>query len=463
MESEKVSEEKYVQRNDSEELVLIETQMITSESERSLITNREYFAVATANFMSCYDFAVMFYFSDVVNLIFYPSETTGDSALIDFVLSIGCSYVFQPIGALLLGRLGDKYSKKKVIEIIILIYSVTSLGKGLLPSIGESKKRRFTIIAFTVLSSVRAFANGVQLTACWIYVCQNIPRDSRAYHGSFLDSAGNLGYIIGGLVAYSIKNNLSWSHFILWGWRIPFFIECTGICVFLYLWLYVPRTSAKRLSIEPIKATFRIRNIQYLLACFLVSSLAFCNTAITFQWLPIYMTRIHVPPIYNFFVVNTVSFCIAMILLPPLFGAVVDLSDNVKVMVIVAIVSVVHEPIAMLIFTEWHNSLVCGVLQLISGCKTSLYISAMFPFIIDLFPEETLMTSSSLAYTLSSSVFGSMTISQANFLENLGGALVPGICVALTAFFSLAGIKLYLTENISRFFTSSELRRPLLE
>ncbi|GAC1414174.1 MAG: hypothetical protein NVSMB6_16290 [Burkholderiaceae bacterium] len=68
----------------------------------------------------------------VFGKIFFPSFDPATATIAAFA-TFGVGYLTRPIGAVLLGHVGDKYGRKKVLTFTLLLMGISTFAVGLLP------------------------------------------------------------------------------------------------------------------------------------------------------------------------------------------------------------------------------------------------------------------------------------------------------------------------------------------
>src|ERR1700739_1536222 len=68
--------------------------------------------------------------------IFFPSENPT-AALVTSLATYGVGYVARPIGAFVLGHLGDTHGRKTVLLVCMFIMGFSTMAVGLLPTYGQ--------------------------------------------------------------------------------------------------------------------------------------------------------------------------------------------------------------------------------------------------------------------------------------------------------------------------------------
>src|SRR6202041_4060015 len=87
---------------------------------------------AVGNFMEWYDFGVYGYIATTIAQVFYPGDSVSTVHLIATFSTLAAAYVVRPLGGFVLGPLGDRIGRKRVLVITILLMAVGTTMSGVL-------------------------------------------------------------------------------------------------------------------------------------------------------------------------------------------------------------------------------------------------------------------------------------------------------------------------------------------
>ena len=90
-------------------------------------------ATTIGSIFEIFDFLSFVFLSSIIADLFFPPNIHHLAMLFTY-LTITMTYLLRPIGGLILGHLGDKYGRKSVFTISILLMSIPSFVIGLLPT-----------------------------------------------------------------------------------------------------------------------------------------------------------------------------------------------------------------------------------------------------------------------------------------------------------------------------------------
>src|SRR5699024_1575353 len=134
--------------------------------------------------------------------------------------SVGISFLFRPLGAIIAGHLGDKYGRKLMLVVTLIGMGVATAGIGLLPTyaaIGVGAP-----IMLILLRVLQGFSAGGEWGGAALMAVEHAPKNRRSFFGSYPPSGVPLGMILATIFMLIITTDLSEEQFLGWGWRITF-------------------------------------------------------------------------------------------------------------------------------------------------------------------------------------------------------------------------------------------------
>ena len=93
-------------------------------------------AGCVANVLEWYDFALYGYLASVLAKLFFPTDDELSSLVLTFEV-FAAGYLMRPLGAAILGNLGDKIGRKKVLIISVSLMAASTTIIGLLPTYAQ--------------------------------------------------------------------------------------------------------------------------------------------------------------------------------------------------------------------------------------------------------------------------------------------------------------------------------------
>ncbi|CAG2156074.1 Proline/betaine transporter [Cupriavidus yeoncheonensis] len=189
-------------------------------------------AVGIGNFMEWFDFAIYGYFAALIGATFFPSAAPGVSLLSSLaVFAVG--FLSRPLGAFVLGPLGDRLGRRSVLIFTVFGMGLTTTMIGLLPGYDAIG------IAAPVLLIALRFTQGMMVGGEWssagIYIVESAPRNARARAASVITGTAAAAFLIGTFVAAVISASMGEADIARWGWRLPFVASIFMTAVAIYI------------------------------------------------------------------------------------------------------------------------------------------------------------------------------------------------------------------------------------
>ena len=176
----------------------------------------------------------------VFGKIFFPSFDPVAATVAAFA-TFGVGYVTRPIGAVLLGHIGDRYGRKKVLTFTLLLMGVSTFMVGLLPTYGQIGIA--APIMLVVLRMLQGISAAGEQAGANSMTLEHAPSHRRAFFTSFTLSGTQAGLILATLVFLPISA-LPEDQLLSWGWRIPFFLSAIVVLVGIWVRRTLPETPA---------------------------------------------------------------------------------------------------------------------------------------------------------------------------------------------------------------------------
>lgn len=254
-----------------------------------------------------YDFAVYGTASVLVlNVLFFPPELPEGIRVLLSMMTLAVGYVVRPLGAFILGPLGDRFGRKFVMMLTLFGIGVCTFIIGCLPTFDQ-----IGILAPILLVVIRIIqglsVSGEQASAISMSL-EHAPDHRRGFATSFVTS----GSASGGLLATAVFipfAALPEEDLLGWAWRIPFWLSAVVVVVAYLIRRNLEEppafveTQAVKIQLAPMKQTLRfhwvtiirvaacamIAGVSYLFATF---SIAFATTGYgldraTMLWVPV--------------------------------------------------------------------------------------------------------------------------------------------------------------------------------
>lgn len=154
--------------------------------------------------------------------IFFPSGNPK-IAIIASLATYGVGYVARPIGAFVLGHLGDTHGRKNVLLICMFLMGFSTMAVGLLPTYAQVGLWAPALLVLMRL--IQGFAVAGEISGASSMILEHAPFGRRGFFASFALQGVQAGQILAAAVFLPLAHYMPEEQFNSWGWRIPFLLS----------------------------------------------------------------------------------------------------------------------------------------------------------------------------------------------------------------------------------------------
>ncbi|MCC3289870.1 MULTISPECIES: MFS transporter [unclassified Arthrobacter] len=219
-----------------------------------------------------YDFFIYAQAAGLVlaTLYFGPINDGPLGQVVSFA-TIGISFLFRPLGAVVAGHLGDRIGRKKMLVFTLVMMGISTALIGLVPTyeqIGVAGP-----ILLIVLRIMQGFSAGGEWGGAALLSVEHAPAGKRGLFGAYPQIGVPVGMILATFVMYVLSTSLSEEDFLAWGWRIPFLVSVVLIIVGYFIRRSVAESpifkeiqERKKESSAPLSQLFRHNSREVILS-----------------------------------------------------------------------------------------------------------------------------------------------------------------------------------------------------
>lgn len=206
-------------------------QKTASTDTQFTLAERRKVAVATmvGTTIEWYDFFIYANSAALVFQLLYFSPAGKELSLLISFATIGLSFIFRPLGAIIAGHLGDKIGRKAMLVATLMLMGVATFIIGLLPTYEQIGI--LAPIMLIVLRILQGISAGGEWGGAALMAVEYAPTDRRGFFGA----APQIGTPIGLILATSMIGVMSLiapgDAFLEWGWRVPFMFSIVLVIV----------------------------------------------------------------------------------------------------------------------------------------------------------------------------------------------------------------------------------------
>jgi MFS family permease len=179
-----------------------------------------------------YDF---FVYAQAAGLAFVPlffAPMTQNNPLLAQIISfatIGLSFLFRPLGAIVSGHMGDRFGRRGVLVMTLILMGTATALIGLLPTYGQIGAWAPALLMS--LRIIQGFSAGGEWGGAALMSVEYAPVGRRSFFGSFPQIGTPLGMILATGVLWVMTSTLGKQAMAEWGWRIPFLFSIVLIVI----------------------------------------------------------------------------------------------------------------------------------------------------------------------------------------------------------------------------------------
>jgi MFS family permease len=181
------------------------------------LSAKQVLAVVAGNAIEFYDFVTYAFFAVQIGRTFFPSDTPGASLLASLA-TFGAGFLTRPLGAIVIGRYGDRHGRKPAMLWSFGLMGIAVIGLPLTPSYASiGVLAPILVVAFRLL---QGFALGGEVGPSTAFMMESAPLHRRGLYISLQSMSADGAVMIAGLIGVLLASVLSPAALESWGWRV---------------------------------------------------------------------------------------------------------------------------------------------------------------------------------------------------------------------------------------------------
>lgn len=207
---------------------------VSQEAERTPVERKKFanviFASMAGSVVEWYEFFLYGTASALVfGHIFF--RQTGDplDGVIAALLTYAVGFVARPVGGIVFGYYGDRFGRKRLLQVSLLLVGASTFLMGALPTFDQVGYLAPALLV--ALRFIQGFAVGGEWGGAVLLVAEHSPDAKRGFWSSFPQAGAPVGNVLATVVLIGLSSTLSDEDFLSWGWRIAFFLS--AVIVFI--------------------------------------------------------------------------------------------------------------------------------------------------------------------------------------------------------------------------------------
>src|SRR4051794_27469002 len=200
----------------------------------------------------------------VFGKVFFPESDPATGTLLSLA-TFGVGYVARPIGACFMGHLGDRYGRKRVLVLTLMLMGTATFLVGCLPSYASIGI--WAPVLLVALRLLQGFSASGEQAGANSLTLEHADEHRRAFFTSFTLSGTQCGLIIATAIWLPI-GALPDDQLLSWGWRVPFWLSAIVVAVSVLIRRRLDETPAFQAEAEadeiphvPLTELWRTRKV----------------------------------------------------------------------------------------------------------------------------------------------------------------------------------------------------------
>ncbi|ROZ64280.1 MFS transporter [Kocuria soli] len=416
----------------------------------------------------------LFLFATASTLVFGPLffVDTGNplDGIIKAFLIYAVGFIARPLGGIVFGHFGDKYGRKHLLQVAIILVGAATFLMGCLPTFHQVGYWAPTLLV--ILRFAQGFAVGGEWGGAILLVAEHSPNKERGFWASWPQAAVPLGNLLATIVLLILSRTLTDDQFLAWGWRVGFWLSVVIVAVGYYIRTHVSDAAifkeTQKEVIEAKGAAYGVAEVfrRYPRGVFGAMGLRFAENILYYIVVTFSITYLSTQlkmDTSNILLLLLIAHVVHVILVP-IMGRLTDNLGRRPVYATGAVLGIGWAFIAFPMFNTQNEWIILAAVVL--GLVIHAFMYAGQPAIMaEMFPTRMRYSGVSLGYQVTSIIAGSLAPIIATTLLRQFGTWVPiSIYISVACLITLiAVVTLRETKGISLQSIDAEDRRRLDE
>jgi MHS family proline/betaine transporter-like MFS transporter len=380
-----------------------------------------------------YDFTLYLYFATVLSRVFFGG---GEASLVTTLLGFAVAYLLRPVGAIIFGHIGDRFGRRRMLLLSMMVMSVAMLATALLPTYDQIGAASGW--GLLLLRCVMGFSVGGEYTGVVAYLMEGARADKRGFITSLASAASEVGALLAVGVSALTVHLLGEADLTSWGWRIPFLV---GAALAGSVW--IARTTMHEspdFERQQAEGTTPARPLRHSLAnhrtgiarAFAISALGSITYYVGITYVPAFLTSAGNMTETVSLWLSTIA-AVVVIAVTPFIGALSDRLGRKPVLVALGLGSaVLPATLFWLMSTGSAASALLGAVVLAGVAGGVSAVGAVAT--AEQFPGEGRLSGLAFGATMATAIFGGLTPWLAQVLmDRTHQPMIPGFMIAVVA------------------------------
>lgn len=285
-------------------------------------------AGAIGNLLEWYDFGLYGLLAPVLASLFFPGHNRIASLLAIYGGFAG-GFAMRPIGAIVLGHLGDRVGRRFVLTLSVLLMGIATVAVGILPT--YAVVGIWAPILLILIRLFQGFSVGGEFVDSVTYLVEVVPPGRRGIAGSVANIGSTAGMLLAAGIAAAVTTWAGSARLNAWAWRLPFLIGGIIASAAYLLRRHLPETAHQAQKKDQVQKQAQAQKIEQresplllaireqpgvMLACVLFTSGYGIANYLIMVFLPTYAHEFGHVTVRQALLINTVGQAVAFFAVP---------------------------------------------------------------------------------------------------------------------------------------------------
>ncbi|MBX5437190.1 MAG: MFS transporter [Alicyclobacillaceae bacterium] len=356
-------------------------------------------------FIDTYDIYLPALVLPAVISYFEPSTLPEQTKITLNTLIFAVTLLGRPLGSPIFGNLSDRFGRKRVAMIAAAGFTLFTLIVAVLPGFSSWGYASIGLLIAIRLISGMFLAGGY--AAPVPLALERSPRRLRGLIGGLIASGASIAFVVISLIQLIVMSSLSGSAYMVWGWRIPFFVGVLLGIIYLIYYAGIPELDHQYLAQprrrQPIAELFSGDNLRSIAQVFLLTSGYWFAAQMLVSFLPALLIGVLHQSAANVNRYELYSSALN-ILVMILFGLMASKVGSRRMMMLVGAWTAVLTTLLyyLMVRSALHGAsfLTIGILAFLANSLTSGPLGAVIIYLNERFPTYIRSTGYSVGYSL---------------------------------------------------------------
>jgi len=354
-----------------------------------------------------FDFMIYLSLVPILARVFF-GETHTKTHLFAILGIFAAGYLARPHGAILFGRLGDRFGRKRALIVSALVMTGAKLVEGSLPTYDDIGIAAAVLFVAARLCS--GFSLGGEFAGTLVMLFETATPRHRALTTSLANMMASGGVLLAAGLVTALIALLTPEEMQAWGWRIPFFVGSGVGLVALAFRLWVPETpmfeEVKEEGLQartPVKEAVK-EDTGAAAVAFAMSSFIALSYFLVIAFLPTYLQSFVGMDHVSALTITTIATVLSIVVIP-ISGLVSDYVGRKPVLIAASLAFIVLSvPLFWLLASDQFWLALAGALMLV--VPAACFMAPAYTTAVEHLPTRVRFSGFALGYNIGAAIFG---------------------------------------------------------